>query len=310
MKHPFERCVIITNTSSTNYRRAKRLAKEVKKYFTDDRVNVIEVTAGQDSSIDKLLEKIMGELDERCLVCIGGGDGSISMFINRLILKKDLPEAARKAVILPLWGGNANDLAYMVNGTAYAVNIRKILSKGKIVKIHPMEVVINSSSKETKLASNYVSFGMSAYAIRQVNKLNGRHPVYRFFKELATVLKAARQAKPFTAELDGRRVTLYDLILINGSRIAKVYRAPNRLTDKAFFELIVDRKHPLFLSYIARLIRGLTFNRTRRSSHVLKFYEPTWAQLDGEVVEIAKGAKVDIKTCATPFQVLSTRLKS
>jgi diacylglycerol kinase family enzyme len=310
MKHPFDRCVIITNTGSTNYRRARRLAKEVKKYFADDQVDVIEVTPGQASSVDKLVKETVGALNGKTLVCVGGGDGSISLFINKLLLTPGLSKAARQAVILPLWGGNANDLAYMANGTAYAVNIRRILSKGRIVKVYPLEVKVTGGKPFRQLASNYVSFGMSAYAARQVNKLNGRNSVYRAFVELLTILKAARRIKPFTAEIDGRQATLYDLILINGSRIAKVYRAPNRLTDRAFFELVIDRKHPFFLPYLARVIRGLTWRRNRRSSHTLTVHDNTWAQLDGEVVEIPKGSRIDIKTCTTPFYVLSTKLRS
>jgi hypothetical protein len=306
MKHSFERCVIITNSTSTNYRRARRLAKEVKKYFADDQVDVIEVTAGRDTPADKLVEDIIKGLDDKTLVCIGGGDGSISMMINRLLLTPGLSAPARRA----LWGGNANDLAYMVNGSAYAVNIRKILGKGRVVKIHPLEVAISGSNTRKQLASNYVSFGMSAYATEQVNKLSAHNTFYRFFIEIGTILKAAKQVKPFTAEIDGRQATLYDLILINGSRIAKVYRAPNRLTDKAFFELMIDRKHPLFLSYLARVIRGLTRRRNRRSSHSLIVHEQTWAQLDGEVIEIPKGARIDIKTSSSPFYVLSTKLRS
>src|SRR4051812_34039 len=137
MKHPFDRCVIITNTTGTNYRRARRLAKKNKKYFTSDQVDVIEVTSGQNTPADKIVEDVIKTVDEKTLVCIGGGDGSISMFINRLLLTPGLSKTARQAVILPLWGGNANDLAYMANGTAYAVNIRRILSRGRIVKVHP-----------------------------------------------------------------------------------------------------------------------------------------------------------------------------
>jgi len=312
MRHAFNRCVIITNTVSTNHHRARQLSEDIKKHFTEDQVDVIEVTPGKSKTGDSLVEEVIKSLDNKTLVCIGGGDGSISRFINRLLLNPNLSKGAKQAVVLPLWGGNANDLAYMVNGSAYAVDIKKILDKGRVVKVYPMEVTVRAGKIEIHLASNYVSFGASAYAAKQISDLNARNPIRRFIKEFWGIVRAAKQARPFTAEIDGRVASIYDLILVNGSRIAKVYRTPNRLTDKAFFELVIDRKPPVFLSYLARIIRGVTWERkrNRRGSHSLTVHDATWAQIDGEVIDIPKGARIDIKTYKTPFYVLSTKLRS
>jgi diacylglycerol kinase family enzyme len=310
MKHSFNRCVIITNSVSTNHHRARRLSNDIKKHFADGQIDVIEITPGKAITGDNLVEDIIKNLDGKTLVCIGGGDGSISMFINRLLLTKGIPKSVRRAVILPLWGGNANDLAYMVNGSAFTADIKRILKKGRVVKVYPMEVTIKTAKTVKHLANNYASFGASAYATKQIGGISDPNPVRRFFKEVAAIAKATKQAKPFTAEIDGRQATIYDLILINGSRIAKVYRAPNRLTDRAFFELIIDRKPQLFLSYMARAIRGLARKRNRRDSHSLTVHDATWAQLDGEVVGIPKGARIEIKTYTAPFYVLSTKLRA
>src|SRR5437868_1158334 len=172
MKHTFNRCVIITNTVSTNHHRARNLSKDIKKHFAADQVDVIEITPGQTITGDKLVDEVIKNLDNKTLVCIGGGDGSISMFINRLLLTPGLSRSTRQAVILPLWGGNANDLAYMVNGSAYTVDIKKILKKGRVVKVYPMEVAIKAGGTERHLASNYASFGASAYATKEISSLN------------------------------------------------------------------------------------------------------------------------------------------
>jgi diacylglycerol kinase family enzyme len=305
MKPKFNHCIIITNSASTNHRRAERLAKDAKRYFINKRIDVIEIAPAESDSFDRLVDDILPTLNDRTLVCIGGGDGTISHFINKLLTSPKLPPKARKAVLLPLWGGNANDLAYMINGSAYTTNIKGILNKGRAKKIYPLEVNISNDTKETKLASNYVSFGASAYAAKHVNELEGRHnALTRFLLEIITVAKAALHTGPFKAETEGRKTVIYDLMLINGSRIAKVYRAPNRLTDRAFFELTVSRKHP----YFAGLLRGFTKRRNRKNWHSLKVLEQIWAQLDGEVIKIPAGSTIDIKPSDQPFYVLSTKL--
>jgi diacylglycerol kinase family enzyme len=310
------KCVVIINPASTNRQRALRLAKKLEVYFQAESIERLQIVPGEADKTHALIVKLSERLDEKTLVCVAGGDGTVSLIINILLQESKIPAKAKKAVILPLWGGNANDLASMINGSVYKINLERILKKGRVVAVHPLEVSMKGEQSETKLAINYVSFGATAYAAKRVNQIDYqrkrlyRTPGIQLLAEAASAMRSIQQSKSFMVDIDGKSARLYDLILINGSRIAKVYRAPNRLTEKTFFELIIRRKHPVLLPYFARILKALALERNLKTEHRLVVHEPTWAQIDGEVIKLPARTDIKVALSAAPFYLLSTKLKA
>jgi diacylglycerol kinase family enzyme len=309
----FNKCLVIANPASSNHKRAQHLTRQLQQHIPDTRT--VEIVPGDEKKTNKLILDALKSLDSKSLVAVGGGDGSVSRTVNTLLTDSKLPKTARSAAILPLWGGNANDLAYMLNGTSWKIDIQRILARGRRVAIYPIEISLSGPKiSQTLLATNYISFGASAYAARHVNEIDyQKHRLYQWpitkpLMELGSVLRSVKSAKSFTAEINGKKVRLYDLIMVNGSRIAKVYRAPNRLTDRFFFELAIKHNRPRLWAYFTRIMRGLTLKRNRRTERSLKVHDATWAQIDGEVIEVPKHTDIAVILHEKPFYALSTRL--
>lgn len=313
--HPFKHCVIIVNPSSTHIKRGMKFVTQLQKLFPGDAHHIIKTTREDYKDPTELIKQLNDTLDAKTLLCIAGGDGSISYIVNLLLSHADMKAKAKQATLLPLWGGNANDLAYMANGLPYTKHIDMIVREGHIATINPLHVEIRNGSKTfTNLAICYASFGASAFAAHKLNQPGHRDkrvyrlPGTRSFFEATSVTKALVDAKRFECEIDGVTQTLYDLMFINGSRIAKVNRAPIQLTDPYFYEIRTTRKRPVILGYAASLLRHMTQRRPPVATRTLQIHDPTWVQMDGEVEKVAADSEVTIRLSETPLRLLSTKL--
>lgn len=311
----FTRCVVIVNPASTHYRMGKQRAKELKGLFGAKNFIIIETSQQDYEQTDQLLGKLMGELDAKTLLCIAAGDGTIGLIVNLLLTRPEVPAAARRAVIFPLWGGNGNDFAYILNGSVKKANISQIVSEGNIIDVHPLKMTVTENSKQrSKLAVCYVSFGASARAAHIMSRPgHRRNYAYRrqstrLISEMANVTVALMQSKPFLCEIDGRQLTIFDLIMVNGSRMAKFSRLPMAIDKPAFYELRVQRKQPAMLPYAAKLIRSISArpqNGHTERQFVLR--QAVWAQLDGEIQYIREYSKISVSSSQLSFRVLATK---
>jgi hypothetical protein len=122
-------------------------------------------------------------------------------------------------------------------------------------------------------------------------------------------LNAFLTAKPFTVEMDNDNILLYDLVLINGSRMAQRERFPVKISDPRFVEMTVNHKLSGLLLY---MLHALNWRSTRpsKTERSLIVHESIWMQLDGEVTKIPKKTAINICLYDKPYYVLSTRLSS
>lgn len=314
MSNRFKRCVVIVNRASTHSVRGQRFVQELRQLFSDEQLEIVNSPKDRAKNIE-LIRRLSRKLDERSLLCIIGGDGTVSSIINILLTDPDVSDKGRRAVVLPLWGGNANDLAYMANGIARVSKLPRIIREGQVAPVHPLAVTTKHGHDIlTRLAICYVSFGASAYAShlmntprhrnRRIYRLPGARPIF----EGLNVMHALTKTKPFISEIDGKSKRLYDLILINGPRIAKINRTPIRITDERFYELRIYRKHPLVLGYIAKIAESLSSRRNTKTEQLLTAKEGTWAQLDGEVHYIPANTHITVRPHNLAFSILSLKL--
>lgn len=315
---PFNRCIVVINPSSTHYNRGQRFIEQLRDHFPPNEFEVIEISRQEYKDGQRLLKKLVGRLGPRTLLGIAGGDGTVSLTVNLLLTSPELSAAARRTAILPLWGGNANDLAYMVNGPFWKANMSHLVERGRIATVRPLVVTIKHGDQtNTKLAVCYTSFGASANAARNVSRPAHRHrPIYRltgtrFATDLASVTRSVLASKPFLSEVDGRLQPLYDLILLNGSRWARVNRVgPGNIAEPTFYMIKIQRKHPVLALYLAHVARGAAFRHATQTQLTFAVRQAIWTQWDGETQLVAADSIIDIRVYDQPVYVLSTKLKS
>jgi hypothetical protein len=314
----FDRFVVIYNPVSTNARRSRKRIAELKDLFPSKEVKLVETSPDGLEANKKLVAREASKFDEKTIVCIAAGDGTVSAVLDALLTNKSIPAKAKKVPILPLWGGNANDLAYMINGRPGKASLKAVFEKGYVVPIYPLKVRLESDGKSSeRIAGCYVSFGASAYAAQQAelpkNKRRKIHvvPGARMAMEMLIVAKALLRAKGLTIQVDGKQQPVYERIFVNGSRIAKVDRLPIKLNEKAFYEATLERKHPkniISLLSALKILRNRTYGEITGNDRSFTLNEETWAQIDGEVIQLPKDTKVKISLSRTPFYVISTKL--
>jgi diacylglycerol kinase family enzyme len=314
----FEKLIIIYNPASTNSRRSRRRISELKELFPSKEVIVTETSPDGYDANRRIVVGLAKKFDKKTLVCIAAGDGTVSAVLDAMLLSKSVSSQSKKIPILPLWGGNANDLAYMINGKPSRLSLKTIFEKGNIVPVYPLNVNFsNKNDSQQKIAACYVSFGASAYATQQAelpkNKKMKIHivPGIRMVSEMLVVTRSLVRAKPFTIQVNGKSQPMFERIFVNGSRIAKVDRLPIKLNEKAFYEATVEHKHPkaiISLLSALKILRNRTYGEITGEDRNFTLNEDTWSQIDGEVMKLPKGTKVDISLSKNPFYVLSTKL--
>jgi hypothetical protein len=297
-KHPFEHCVVVVNPVSSNYDRGQRLIRQLATIFPSNKLDIIEMRHTDYERPSWLITRLNATIGTKTLLAIAGGDGTNNLVIDTLLRSAAVSEIARNVVILPLWAGNANDLAHMANGNPPA-SIESILNKGETIPIYPLAVTTRRATKTSiKLAVCYVSLGASAYASARIGDASHRSrrvyrlPGGRILSEMASVTRAFIGAPTFESTVGGKRRRIYDIAMINGSRIAKVNRIPIKLTDSNFYEIV----------------RGISVERRTRTKRELTLNETTWAQIDGEALQIPRDTDIVVERYDSSFNLLSTKL--
>ncbi len=317
MMDDFDRFLIFLNPASTGIAQSKRRINEFESLIPKNRLEIIELSGtGRTPTSDTLIAKST-QLGPRTLIGIAAGDGTTSVIVDTLVRDKRLSSKARQTSVLPLWGGNANDLANMLNGPASHANLKNILKNAKTISVYPLHFDLHKSNgdSETRIAVCNASFGATAYVALRLNDGRFRRsklhkiPGGRLIKEAATAVSSLIQAPTFEAEDAGIKKILYERTFSNGSRIAKIYQVPIELNDKRFFLNTIEQKRFM----ITALMLSASF-RTRgtedslRESLTFKVLEDTQAQFDGETTLVSAGTTIYARISDQPFYALSTQL--
>lgn len=311
----FKKFLVVINENSTNIKRSLKRLDEMSRIKTNKEIIMAHLSNDLTKNND-ILHKNKDFLGPNTVVCIAGGDGTVSFVIDKLVTDSRLNEDQKKSLILPLWGGNANDLAYMLNGLSWRKSLKKVLEKSKPVEIYPLILSTNYRGKRSsQVAVCYVSFGASALFAKKLNdpenrkNLVKRSDSYRLAMEFNQFIKSFFKYDLSKIEKDGEDIQMFEFLILNGSRLAKVERVPIKITGKDFYSVLYNNKKPSFVATeILKIIGKKEFGE--KTSRPIEFVakQNLWAQYDGEVKEIKKGTKVKIKKRAKPFRALSIKL--
>jgi diacylglycerol kinase family enzyme len=313
----FTHALVLCNPVSTSAAQAKPRIVELQQFFGKEHVIIIETVAGGTEANRSLIRAHAKQLGPRTLLCIAAGDGTVSMVVETLVQDAGLPEKARATPILPLWGGNANDLAHMLNGNVSRSRLREVLTWGSVIAIRPLACTLTNpdGAVETRIAACYASFGATAFAAARLNEPDVRSnrwqrvPGGRAVAEFVAGFLALVDAPAFIMKEQGSEKHIYERTFTNGSRFAKVERLPLKLTDDAFLQHTLEEKR--FLSVIPRMWEAMQkrlVSRFRQNSAKFTIEQAVFAQFDGEPTKIAAGTEVDITLSSRPFYALSVVL--
>lgn len=312
----FEHFIVLLNPAGTSAKRSWARVSELQALFPNRSVDVLYTSTDGRTANQQLIVGEASRLGPKTLLCIGGGDGTVSMAAETLMTHPDLPATARQTPILPLWGGNANDLAYMLNG-APSIKLKQVFAKGTIVDVQPLECKLTNKKggATIRIAICYASFGGTAYASKKITDSRYRNhplrklPVVRLVFELGASVREFMKAPAFAVKEAGKRKVVYERTIINGARFAKTGLLPFRLDNHKFFDYTLENK-----SFVTTPFEIFGSTRKQTAPNFLKtnadfvIDETTLAQFDGETQEIDADTAVCVTLSKQPVHVLSTRL--
>jgi phosphatidylglycerophosphate synthase/diacylglycerol kinase family enzyme len=286
----------IYNPRASNYPRARRILAELRTR-TGWKVHAFDLRKQRDDIKTFIASHKAGET---LLVAISGGDGTVSGAVN-LLAELDAAGKIPKLYVLPLWGGNANDFSYMLNGVPDSTKPSRILTNARPLTLPLIQLDVTTKKRnQTLYACCYASFGASAFTARKLESRRfSTSSIFRWFppllvlREFIFVIRAMIDSPLRVAEINHRETSFYEHTLINGSRIAKVNRIPVQIDEPVFFHALVERKHPSVLITMLRiLLRKPDVVYAKESKLEFTTRQQLDAQIDGEVIRLAKGADV------------------
>ncbi len=314
----FTRIILVVNPTSSHVSRVRGRARELKTLFPARTIEVVETTKDPLLFRTKLTSRL-SENSRPTLLCIGGGDGTVNLVLN-ILMKGQHELRLDHITLLPLWGGNANDFAYMLNGPPGRTKLKSLFALASVVPVHPFQITLTSPDKTVHIryAACYASFGASAYATDQLDKtvhhnkkITHRPEASRFLAEVLRSFKALLDAPGFDIELRGRRVKIFEHVFINGPRVAKLSRMPVKLNEKKFYQALRPEQEPFFMFYMRlfQIFKRGGYNAITSKPQTFTTEQKVWAQFDGEAMELPAHTTITVQHAATPFYALSKKLK-
>lgn len=306
IKQSNKKCLVIINSHSTRSEQMLAQLDVLNDYFSTQNIERYELKKN-DFSDPSTLQKKIALQPTQTLIIIIGGDGTVNLITHAAFAAGNIEHIT----LLPLEAGNASDLATILHGDKSA-DLSAILASGKRKQAYALQVSIGNQEPRHALA--YVSFGASANVMNDLDGLSRR---LRFLQlsylrwlqlplEVILGSVALLRSPRMKVKLNDSPVqSYYDIMFINGSRIAKLHTAPTDLTSPEFVSIIIEHKYPIALRHYFELARAHVTQETTDADQQLHFHKKVKVQIDGEVIKIPANTMVTIQKETQPYYVLS-----
>lgn len=310
----FERIVVIRNPVSTHAERGEKYIADLRRMFPNIQVVVLKTVRGGLETNEARLRERKALFGPRTLLGVIAGDGTFNMIATILMRVGD--EAVR-TVLVPLWGGNANDLAHILSGRAPR-SLKRTFANARQISVRALECsfALPDGSTQTHFAICYASFGASAAAARRLGEVirsdDPAHaiPGVRFVREAGSIRLALKRAQPFAVRTDDGTTAAFEWTFLNGSRMAKIGGLLPRLNDGYMHSVMVSHKGTPLVTmalHAIRLKRRSNGSKFRSTYESFVVEEDIAGQFDGETVAVAAGTKVTVTLARTPLKLLAAR---
>lgn len=309
--HEFERVVLLVNNHSTQTRDAHvRMTELLNSQATVSRLLIETREKSQDN-----IEMLQTTVREGDIVVTVGGDGTNRQAMTALM--------GTKVPLLPLGGGNGNNLACMLNGPLHHLMPCRVLAEGKVVVIHPILAQMSSELGNRECyAASIMGLGASGEGTARLNNQHYRNrPLYgskaiRELYEAGTLVRTVLACEEFTITENGIETVLFERAIANGPRVAKYGRFPVQLTEHRLFMTEVRRKRPLQIAHwlgsvLCQPIMNPPAGRYLNAPEAISFTigdRAVVAHFDAEPEFLRPETEVRISQAEQPFYAISTKL--
>lgn len=292
-----ERALVIANEHSSHARQMQRQIGQLE-------LPVITVPTHADPRYTH--DDFLKAARDRDLLFSAGGDGTAHYSANTVLSEEGQAKGLHNLYFVPLCGGNANDVATMINGRKMAA---QILKEGRDRRLHPLEVRVFTEDElaSIRYALGYFSVGATAEASHRLEKVKGN-----VARESLSVLRTVATYLPFKIHRDGQAEAITDFLALRGDRIAKFGR-PHANLSRPAFEAITSNIQGM----VPALVDMIKMKQGKLHGQMLQHTDFTVeagggdtvpVQYDGEAIGVYSGAQISVGISPVGYRTLTTRL--
>lgn len=322
---PPDELLVIRNPVSANSERAQHQIAELHQAHPFRAVDILPTLhdADADPSENRRAnqQRIIDELQERadpnnpddprrCWLVVATGDGTIRDTAEALLQADD---AIRGVPILPLAGGNGNDVSSMTHGFWGKRRPVAQLHQAHIEPVQPLECTLQYGDGEIqkRYALGYISIGeITARTAKIIDGDRGHSRIVQLINEKLLAMRSVAKAQPITVVEQGVEHETFDLIFANGPRMAKYLHWKQNLYQPQFMRTELPSK-----SAPALAVAGMRLALGRYPSTVvpdgdavhLRTASDTWIQLDGEAFPLAADTSISVRRTQQSLNIVHLR---
>lgn len=276
---------IVYNPKSTG--KSEELARAFERCAKQALTNThIEVRATEYAGhVNKLVPELLGK-KRNVLFVSSSGDGGYNELINAVMHTKGLLQFVDCAV-LP--AGNANDHSRTMHSRSLIESFPNVQK----TRLDLLKIIVKVDGvSRLRYAHSYAGLGLTPEVAREINQ-NQLNP----FREARLVLKTLRRFKPFRIRVNKKVLKLDSLLFVNIYQMAKFLTLAdkNRPRDGKFeVHIFKHRGKGLLLFKLLRAVVRFSRPQKRLRKYSFEALQHMPMQLDGEVIQVEKGAQVTV----------------
>jgi len=307
MNHDIERALVVANEYSSHAGRMRRQVDELE-------IPIAIVPTERDPR--RTQEALFDAVRDGDVVLGAGGDGTTNQVANILLGPEGQEQGLYRLPFIPLRGGNANDIASMLNGRKTAAQILRL---GRDTYLHPLEIHTDDPEERVRLALGYFSVGATAAASQRLEEVKGsanaftRGVGFQLVREAVAVWLTTARSEAFKLERDGMATeSATDFLTLRGDRIAKLGR-PHADLRAPEFESVTSDVGGLAptLAQLIRMQRGRLHGSLQDHTGFSISSgngQPLPVQYDGETDTVQSGSHLSVSISPVTYRTLSTKL--
>lgn len=291
----FNRIHIIYNPNSTgpSTELAKSLYQDLKEHNPQAKV---ERHATKYQGHAEKIAFDAAQASSRPLLVSVSGDGGYHEVVNGAITAQ---KQGANPVCAVLPAGNANDHHRMLSSKPVVSAIKS--GKTKRTDLLQMKVETAKGKSFIQYAHSYIGFGLTPVVAAELNKTS-----LNALKELWIVLTEFIKYRPFKIKNKSGVLYLDSIVFANIGQMAKVITlAKTAKPDDGLFEVVLV-KHQHRFNLFRKMVESVVSSAEepqKYSEYEFQMLKSMPVQLDGEVIRIKRGTKVNI---TSEHQILRT----